>query len=106
MYVPPGFAHGFFVTSATAEVEYKCSAIYNPSLEQALAWNDPTIGIEWPFSTSTYCPILSERDSGALTLKPTAASFFTIDATGRLPLACLRGLTVSALRTEVTPNPS
>jgi dTDP-4-dehydrorhamnose 3,5-epimerase len=57
-YIPPGFAHGFAVLSDVAEVEYKCTAVYNPAGELGIAWDDPAIGIEWPVAA----PILSERD--------------------------------------------
>lgn len=57
-YIPPGFAHGFCVVSAVAQVEYKCTEVYDPSDEVGIAWNDPAIGITWPVTD----PILSERD--------------------------------------------
>jgi dTDP-4-dehydrorhamnose 3,5-epimerase len=57
-YIPPGFAHGFYVVSDEAQVEYKCTDIYDPASEIGIAWNDPAIGITWP----TRSPILSERD--------------------------------------------
>ena len=57
-YIPPGFAHGFAVTSDVAEVEYKCSDVYDPASEVGIAWNDPALGIAWPVSD----PILSDRD--------------------------------------------
>ena len=47
-YVPEGFAHGFLVLSDTAEFCYKCTDFYHPGDEGGLAWNDPTIGINWP----------------------------------------------------------
>lgn len=47
-YIPEGFAHGFLVLSATAEFCYKCTDFYHPNDEGGLAWNDPTIGIQWP----------------------------------------------------------
>src|SRR5687767_10871695 len=47
-YVPPGFAHGFCVMSAMAQVEYKCTDVYDPADEIGIAWNDPAIGIAWP----------------------------------------------------------
>ncbi|MDH3600052.1 MAG: dTDP-4-dehydrorhamnose 3,5-epimerase [Candidatus Tectomicrobia bacterium] len=59
LYVPAGFAHGFCVTSATAEVVYKVSEEYAPETEAGLAWNDPDIGIEWPIET----PVLTRRDA-------------------------------------------
>jgi dTDP-4-dehydrorhamnose 3,5-epimerase len=58
-YVPPGFAHGFCVVSPTAQVEYKCTDLYDPASEIGIAWNDPTLGIMWPVQA----PILSTRDS-------------------------------------------
>ena len=58
-YVPKGFAHGFAVVSAVAQVEYKCTDIYDPASEIGIAWDDPAIGIKWPDVPS---PILSDRD--------------------------------------------
>ena len=58
VYVPPGFAHGFAVLSATAQVEYKCTELYDPASELGIAWNDPALGIAWPVVT----PVLSARD--------------------------------------------
>ena len=58
VYVPPGFAHGFCVVSPGAQVEYKCTDIYDPSSEVGIAWNDPDLGIAWPLAD----PILSVRD--------------------------------------------
>lgn len=48
VYVPPGFAHGFYVTSAHAVVSYKCTTPYHPSSEGGLRWDDPVLGIQWP----------------------------------------------------------
>jgi len=48
LWVPPGFAHGFYVMSEIADFQYKCSDIYAPDYERSLAWNDPAVGIEWP----------------------------------------------------------
>ena len=61
LYVPPGFAHGFLVTSEVAEVEYKCTDFYAPEHERSIAWNDPDIGIEWPLSPGV-TPMLSGKD--------------------------------------------
>ena len=58
LYVPVGFAHGFCVTSESADVVYKVSSVYDPKTESGLRWNDPDIGVKWPFDA----PILSERD--------------------------------------------
>lgn len=59
LWVPPGFAHGFVVLSEVAEVLYKATDYYAPQHERSLLWNDPEIGIEWPFSGD---PILSAKD--------------------------------------------
>ena len=64
LYVPPGFAHGFCVTSETAHVQYKCTELYDKDDEIAVLWNDPAIGISWP----TAAPLLSPRDLAAPTL--------------------------------------
>ncbi len=58
--IPKGFAHGFAVLSDTAVFAYKCDDIYAPGDEGGIIWNDPEIGIEWPFSRN---PQLSEKDS-------------------------------------------
>jgi len=59
LYVPVGFAHGFCVVSPVAQVEYKCTDIYDPASEIGIAWNDPAIGIPWPVEE----PLLSARDA-------------------------------------------
>jgi len=61
LYIPPGFAHGFAVTSERAQVEYKCTEFYAPGDEITISWSDPEIGIEWPSSD----PVLSDRDRHA-----------------------------------------
>ena len=58
LFMPDGFAHGYYVMSESAEIIYKCSAIYHPEDEHGIRWNDPEIGIKWPGNT----PILSEKD--------------------------------------------
>jgi dTDP-4-dehydrorhamnose 3,5-epimerase len=57
-YIPSGFAHGFCVVSPVAQVEYKCTDLYDPADEIGIAWNDPTIAIPWPIAD----PLLSSRD--------------------------------------------
>lgn len=64
-WVPPGFAHGFYVVSETAEVLYKASDYYAPEHERSLLWNDPALGIDWPLSGE---PLLSEKDRKGLPL--------------------------------------
>ena len=65
LYIPPGFAHGFLVTSEAAQFEYKCTALYHPEDELSIAWNDPDIAIPWPIES----PVLSAKDASARTLK-------------------------------------
>lgn len=59
IYVPTGFAHGFTVLSAEAEIHYKASADYCQTAEGGIAWNDPAVGIEWPVEN----PELSIKDN-------------------------------------------
>jgi dTDP-4-dehydrorhamnose 3,5-epimerase len=62
LWMPAGFAHGFYVTSAEAEVLYKASDYYAPEWERCILWNDPDLGIQWP--TQAELPILSAKDAG------------------------------------------
>ncbi len=66
IYVPPGFAHGFCVTSDVAQVEYKCTTFYDAADERGIAWDDPRLAIPWPVSGA---PILSTRDATNPTLE-------------------------------------
>jgi dTDP-4-dehydrorhamnose 3,5-epimerase len=66
LWVPPGFAHGFVVLSDVAEVLYKTTDYYAPEHERSIAWNDPSIGIEWPFDGA---PLLSARDGNGAALQ-------------------------------------
>jgi dTDP-4-dehydrorhamnose 3,5-epimerase len=70
LYVPIGFAHGFCVTSETADVMYKCSGYYDESIERGIAYDDPEVGIEWPRGLEL---IPSERDASAPRLSEIAA---------------------------------
>lgn len=60
LWVPPGFAHGFVVTSASAECLYKTTDYWSPEHERSILWNDPALAIEWPLSGD---PMLSGKDS-------------------------------------------
>ncbi|HEY5800723.1 MAG TPA: dTDP-4-dehydrorhamnose 3,5-epimerase [Burkholderiaceae bacterium] len=62
LWVPPGFAHGFVVTSEHAEFLYKTTDYYAPEYERAILWNDPALGIEWPIDG---VPALSGKDQQA-----------------------------------------
>lgn len=68
LWVPPGFAHGFLVTSDVAEFVYKCTDFYAPQFEQTVIWNDPEIGIEWPLSAGQM-PLLSNKDNAGRLLR-------------------------------------
>ena len=59
LWVPEGFAHGFYVLTDEAEFTYKCTDYYNPKAEHSLIWNDETVGIEWPLEGE---PSLSAKD--------------------------------------------
>lgn len=59
-FIPKGFAHGFVVLSDEAIFQYKCDEFYAPQSEGAIAWNDPTLAIDWPIPTQDI--ILSEKD--------------------------------------------
>jgi len=64
LWVPEGFAHGFYVTSKEAEFVYKCTEFYNPQFEKSILWSDPELGIDWPILPM--CGVnLSEKDSNA-----------------------------------------
>ena len=66
LWVPPDFAHGFIVTSESAQVLYKATDFYSPEHERSIAWNDEAIGIEWP--DLGVSPTLSAKDADASTL--------------------------------------
>jgi len=65
LYIPPGFAHGFYVTGPHALVLYKCTELYDPSSERGIRWDDPTLAIGWPSGA----PIVSDRDRKLPTLE-------------------------------------
>ena len=66
LWVPPGLAHGFLVLSDSADFLYKTTDYYDPTSERCLAWNDPTVGIDWPLDGQT--PALSGKDQAGLAL--------------------------------------
>ncbi|HET7209367.1 MAG TPA: dTDP-4-dehydrorhamnose 3,5-epimerase [Terriglobales bacterium] len=70
IWIPPGFAHGFSVTSDTAHVLYKATDFYAPELERSLLWNDPSLEIDWQLQGE---PILSEKDRKGVPLKSAEA---------------------------------
>lgn len=66
LWVPEGFAHGFLTLSENTDLLYKCTAPYAPENEHCLAWNDPTVAIDWPIAAMQ--PIISDKDSKGLAL--------------------------------------
>ena len=66
LWIPPGFAHGFYVLSETAELCYKCTDYYHPESDRSLRWDDSALGIEWPLLDSQ--PLLSDKDRNAALL--------------------------------------
>ncbi len=66
LWIPPGFAHGFLVLSASADFLYKTTEYYAPQHERCIAWDDPAIGVEWPLSGMA--PTVSPKDAAGLTL--------------------------------------
>jgi dTDP-4-dehydrorhamnose 3,5-epimerase len=71
LYVPVGFAHGFCVLSEMADVMYKQTAYYDPQTEWGIAWDDPDVGVRWPFPVDEL--IVSDRDQEAPRLSAIAA---------------------------------
>jgi dTDP-4-dehydrorhamnose 3,5-epimerase len=69
LWVPPGFLHGFCVTSDSAEIQYKCTELYHPEDELGVLWSDPDLAIRWPVSA----PLLSAKDAALPRLRDVEA---------------------------------
>jgi UDP-N-acetyl-D-mannosaminuronate dehydrogenase len=67
LWIPPGFAHGFYVLSPEAEFIYKCTDYYAPEHERSLLWNDPSVAVQWPIIPGS-SPLLSPKDKHGLPL--------------------------------------
>jgi dTDP-4-dehydrorhamnose 3,5-epimerase len=65
LWIPPGFAHGFYVTSEVAEFQYKCTEYYAPDLERCIRWDDQSLGIVWPLLDG-HAPLVSEKDENGI----------------------------------------
>ena len=78
MWIPPGFAHGFYALSEWAEVQYKCTVPYRAEHDRCLRWDDPDIGIDWPLSNASngHPPVLSDKDAAAPLLKDIDAELY------------------------------
>lgn len=74
MWIPPGFAHGFYVISEQADFLYKCTDLYAPEHERCIRWDDREIGIEWPL-VNNQAPVISAKDEVGLNLS--SAEVFT-----------------------------
>ena len=72
LWVPPGYAHGFVVLSASAEVHYKVTAPYDPGGEHTLLWNDARLGILWPLDRLSRAPLISAKDTAGTPLADAA----------------------------------
>jgi len=68
LWIPPGFAHGFFVLSDSADVSYKCTTVYHPDSNRSIRWDDKDIGVRWPID-GIGSPILSPKDAAAPSFK-------------------------------------
>ena len=66
LWIPPGFAHGFYVVSDVAEVQYKCTEYYAPKHERCILWDDNDLAIDWPISNDAGVPCLSAKDQTAM----------------------------------------
>ena len=69
LWVPAGLAHGFLVTSESAEFLYKTTDYYHPEFERSILWNDPAIGINWPLQLLDAPTLLAAKDVNAMSLK-------------------------------------
>jgi dTDP-4-dehydrorhamnose 3,5-epimerase len=69
LWIPEGLAHGFLVTSESAEFLYKTTDYYSPEHERSLLWNDPNVGIDWPLHLLDAPPLLAAKDANAPVLQ-------------------------------------
>lgn len=68
LWIPPGFAHGFYVISQQADFFYKCTDFYTPEYERSVRWDDPDLAIDWPL-TDGKAPVLAPKDAAAAAFK-------------------------------------
>lgn len=67
LWIPPGFAHGFYVTGESAEFQYKCTDYFAAEYERCIFWNDPEIGVKWPLDRGVK-PLISKKDRAGVSL--------------------------------------
>ena len=67
LWIPPGFAHGFYVSADHAEFLYKCTDFWAPQHERTIRWDDPELGIAWPIPSHA-APLLSDKDRAGVAL--------------------------------------
>jgi dTDP-4-dehydrorhamnose 3,5-epimerase len=68
LWIPAGLAHGFLVTSDSAEFLYKTTDYYHPEFERSLMWNDPSVGVDWPLGLLQTDPLMAAKDVNGSTL--------------------------------------
>jgi dTDP-4-dehydrorhamnose 3,5-epimerase len=68
LWVPPGFAHGFYVLSDSADFVYKCTEFYAPEHERCIRWDDPELGVDWLIPTHA-APLVSEKDARGVSFR-------------------------------------
>lgn len=66
LWIPPGFAHGFYVTSDVAEFQYKCTDFYAPECERCIRWDDPQLAVTWPLAGE---PLVSAKNKEGVDLE-------------------------------------
>ncbi|HEY8259101.1 MAG TPA: dTDP-4-dehydrorhamnose 3,5-epimerase [Gemmatimonadales bacterium] len=71
LWIPPGFAHGFYVLSESADLLYKCTDLYAPQHDRSLKWDDPDVGVEWPLVGEA--PMLSAKDMAGVPFRDAEA---------------------------------
>lgn len=68
LWIPPGFAHGFYVLSDVAEFLYKCTDFYAPEYERTILWNDPDLAVDWALAPGSQ-PLLSAKDMDGVSFR-------------------------------------
>jgi dTDP-4-dehydrorhamnose 3,5-epimerase len=80
LWVPPGFAHGFLVTSETADFQYKCTDFYAPEYERTILWSDPTLAIDWEVKHKSTL-LLSPKDKAGYSFEQAKSELKGVSST-------------------------